>query len=379
MHIASQSTSKFVRIGILGFLVFLLVACSLGGSTRSARTASTTPTTAASKQTPAQMAGQLTRFSLPPNSEPVSITRGPDGNLWFTNDGLIPARTPGGIGRITPKGKVTLFSSSTPEDTLGGIVSGPDGNLWFIGSTQIGRITPAGKITEFLSDPAVGPNAYLQGITVGPDGNLWFTFYIYDKGGWIGHITPSGTVVDFQLPLSSGYPSGITTGPDGNLWFTIDGMGTDGIGRFTRGGVFTEFPLSTSGNAVSDIISGPDDNLWFTDPNGHKIGRITPDGTVTEFALPRPGSTPMGITGGADGNLWFTELQIKSNGDITGNQTIGNEIGRITPGGIIAEFPLPNIYDSGPGEMTTGPDGNLWFIFGVYGGGDWIGRFTTGT
>src|SRR5260370_26705818 len=37
-----------------------------------------------------------------------------------------------------------------------------------------------------------------------------------------------------------------------------------------------------------------------------------------------------------------------------------NNIGRITTAGMITEFPVPTA-GSAPRDMTTGPDGNLWF------------------
>src|SRR5437588_12466639 len=65
----------------------------------------------------------------------VSITKGPDGNLWFTTGGTQK------IGRITPSGAVSLFfvGVQTADITVG-----PDGNLWFTtgGAQDIGRITP---------------------------------------------------------------------------------------------------------------------------------------------------------------------------------------------------------------------------------------------
>src|SRR5690349_17248812 len=67
----------------------------------------------------------------------------------------------------------------------------------------------------------------------------------------------------------------------------------------------------------------------------------------TEFTTGlSPGSQPILITSGPDGNLWFTEQGV-------------NKIGRITPAGVITEFPLAA--SSGPSGITTGPDGNLWF------------------
>jgi virginiamycin B lyase len=86
-------------------------------------------------------------------------------------------------------------------------------------------------------------------------------------------------------------------------------------------------------------------------------------GVITEFPLPTPTSPtatslPSDITSGPDGNLWFTEQD-------------GNQIGRITPQGVITEFPLP-IPNSSPHGITSGPDGNLWFTEAA----EKIGRIT---
>jgi hypothetical protein len=53
------------------------------------------------------------------------------------------------------------------------------------------------------------------------------------------------------------------------------------------------------------------------------------------------------ITAGPDGNMWFTEPGL-------------NRIGRITPRGRISQYPLPSA-DSQPAGIAAGPDGNLWF------------------
>jgi virginiamycin B lyase len=73
----------------------------------------------------------VTEFSIPtPNSNLYGITRGPDGNLWFTEQRGPGGRLGGAIGRITPSGVVTVFSlGSITQPNL--ITAGPDGNLWF--------------------------------------------------------------------------------------------------------------------------------------------------------------------------------------------------------------------------------------------------------
>src|SRR5205807_2021894 len=57
-------------------------------------------------------------------------------------------------------------------------------------------------------------------------------------------------------------------------------------------------------------------NLWFTEDNTNKIGRITPAGIITEFPIPTDPkgnrNSPGGITSGPDGNLWFTQTKDSS-------------------------------------------------------------------
>jgi hypothetical protein len=119
------------------------------------------------------------------------------------------------------------------------------------------------------------------------------------------------------------------------------------------------FALPDPASQPAGIAAGSDGNLWFTEYGAGRIGRITPAGAIAEFPL-APGAKPAGIAAGPDGNLWFTERG-------------ADRIGKITPAGRITEFPLPDI-DSRPDEITVGPDGNLWFS---HEGANRIGRITT--
>jgi hypothetical protein len=129
---------------------------------------------------------------------------------------------------------------------------GPDGNLWFSeqgsfaldSGGQIGQITPAGAVTEFPLAPGYGVGN-TSALTVGPDKDLYFTLssgYLSEPltgtgtpaAFSIGRITTSGNVIEFTgtVPLSSASPSAFapTVGSDGNLWFP-DGSN---IGRLDR-------------------------------------------------------------------------------------------------------------------------------------------------
>ncbi len=89
-----------------------------------------------------------------------------------------------------------------------------------------------------------------------------------------------------------------------------------------------------------------DGNLWFTEYFGNNIGKITPSGVITEFPIPTASSYPYGIASGPDGNLWFTEYS-------------ANKIGRITTAGAIRESGSKG--GVGPISIAAGPDGNIWF------------------
>ena len=90
-------------------------------------------------------------FETPqPSSCAASITKGPDGAFWLGQLVLSGDR----IGRLTT---AAVFSNEYAIPRGGGseplgITTGPDGNLWFTeyAAFHIGQLTPAGAFTEFL-------------------------------------------------------------------------------------------------------------------------------------------------------------------------------------------------------------------------------------
>jgi uncharacterized repeat protein (TIGR01451 family) len=294
----------------------------------------------------------VSEFPIPTTgSNPLGITSGPDGNLWFTEDSISPSQ----IAEINP---TTHVVSEFPTPTKGGgpfsIAAGRDGNLWFTEGVgdKIGQINPTTHaIAEFLV-PTSG--SFPLEITSGPDGNLWFT---ENSGNQIGQINPATHAVsEFPIPTKNSNPSGITSGPNSNLWFTEQtGNNIGEINPSTH--AIKEFPIPTANSQPTQITVGPNGNLWFTEVASNKIGQINPStGAVEEFAVPTSGpggshTQPDGITAGPDGNLWFTFL-------------VGGFLGEISPSThAIAEYPftLP-VTAGGQGAITTGPDGNLWFV-----------------
>ena len=213
------------------------------------RTPRSTRCSAVRKVTPA---GAITEYAAALGTEPLDLTKGPDGNLWFT-DGGTPA-----IGRITPSGTISTFTTglNAGSDPIE-IAAGSDGSLWFTdqGSTPaLGRITTTGTITEYSAGLQVGSKPV--GPAAGPDGNLWFTTYGSATPG-VGRITPGGGITEYSSGLGAGSaPSGgAVAGPDGNMWFADDGT-THAIGQIVLG---SESPsvAEVGGSGPSSGGSGP--------------------------------------------------------------------------------------------------------------------------
>jgi streptogramin lyase len=54
------------------------------------------------------------------------------------------------IGRISPSGTITEYPLLHPDSQPEGLLAGPDGTLWFLeqGGKRVGHIRPSGSITE---------------------------------------------------------------------------------------------------------------------------------------------------------------------------------------------------------------------------------------
>ena len=206
------------------------------------------------------------------------------------------------IGRIDPVTKqITEFKTGlTANSQPVGITSGPDGALWFAESNTdlIGRIDPVtDQITEFGSG-IIPHNSAPTGITVGPDNNLWFTELgsEVNPAGGLGRITVQGANTQFTRGLTpASGPAGITSGPNGSLYFTEQNSGF--IGQITTQGVITEFNQNPPTDGPADITQGPDSNLWFTELTGAHVDRITTDRVAHPVPVEHERHHPVGEPG----------------------------------------------------------------------------------
>lgn len=175
--------------------------------------------------------GALSLFTIHPNRwAPQEIVDGPDRDLWFTaplggaegSRSIFPsthagaARVPlrDSIGRITPSGQFRLFPLPRTQSLPQGIAAGHDGNIWYTIPTGIGRMTPRGHVTLFRTPGIPGR------ITTARNGDLWFTDTTKPS---IGRITPKGEITTYKLPRAFGMPVGIALARGGSVWFTLAG------------------------------------------------------------------------------------------------------------------------------------------------------------
>ncbi len=195
-------------------------------------------------------------------------------------------------------------------------------------------------ITEYRAGLPTDANAYVHPdqIVAGPDGNLWFTGRERRRPNQPG----DGRHQDFSTGPATGRrhnvasPSAPTRTCGSASRPALPSVGSPPLGS-------SRYSRRASAPAPYAITSGADGNLWFTEsgsPSGY-IGRITPAGVVTEFPAPLAAGA-LGIVAGPDGNVWYLG---------------SGSVGRVTPAGVVTTFPTPG---EGGARITVGPDGALW-------------------
>lgn len=399
----SASSSLWPLLVGVGILASLFVGQAAAAPSSSDATKSFTSTqhpggTHHSKRPSAPFKFKHFRKGLHRTSLITEVIPGPDGNMWFLDNGTIPA-----IGRISLKGKITEFSDGlrrpTPcKDSLNGepslcdepqhIAVGSDGNMWFTYKGGLGRITPEGVITEFSAGLVEG--ALPGDITAGPDGNMWFTDEAH--GPSIGRITPSGQITEFYsereaLERESALEQGLSIRPHPQTYYnpqpnqiaSANGFIWAlpfGLAKITPGGTMTLYhadpkppppngsdevgiPGLRQNNTLGAIAAGLDGNISFLDiQSPTTIGTITASGAISEFDAGPPSRAESFDTGAAlateqNGTVWFSET--------------GGGLGRYTPGN------GKRVFSKGVdvSEIAIGRDRHIWYC-----GDDKAGRIS---
>ena len=160
--------------------------------------------------------GTVTTFSHRGVDTPLAIVPAPDQALWFITPRLGREGGDGAIWRITTAGTIQLMF----DDGISGkviaplsLTVGPDGALWYVDDGWIGRITTSGRGRIF--DGKVG--AAGGSIVSGSDGALWFVDNGYDaRRTAIVRMTTDGHARRYAVKSVAD----LTPGPDRAIWFT---------------------------------------------------------------------------------------------------------------------------------------------------------------
>jgi streptogramin lyase len=159
---------------------------------------------------------------IPSGYVALSMTRGPDGNIWFTDKAPGPASNypgPGNVGEVNP---TTHAVQEFPVNFFpNGITPGPDGNLWFT-SQLSGVVASINPTSHAIATYPLASGAPTTGIASGPGNDVSF-----GQGATVGAIDTTTHIVLYAFPAGNSFPAGFTTGPGGNPWF-INSFGATG-------------------------------------------------------------------------------------------------------------------------------------------------------
>lgn len=290
---------------------------------------------------------------------PLSLTFGPDGNIWWTTTRLAPRIK---IGRINvTQMPVTLQEFDVPTSFVGDashITRGPDGNLWLAEApgNRIWRVTPD---LVFRSFPiGSGTGAELADIVTGPDGNLWFGDSVPSPRRVLRFIPPRAASLRVTAPttVTAGVPFMVTvTAIDATNNTDSTAYAYRGTVRFTSSDLSAVLPASYTFTATDRGVhsftvtlrtaGAPSFSVEDTVVSTIKSIRST----ISEFPLPLPSTAePTKIIKDRNGKLWITEPGAA-------------RVLQLSTSGIVERtFNLPLATASDPEAIVEGPDGDLW-------------------
>jgi streptogramin lyase len=223
------------------------------------------------------------------------------GNLWFTNAGTpaIEEHAP------WPSTDHTTFPLGAQVDGLNGLALGADGNFWFTSTftSQVGRMTPQGTATLFSTpSDSSGP----RWIVAGPDGNLWFNEFDIPK---LGKITTAGVATEFSSP----FRVGSLTQDGQRLWGASANAAEAELLRATTAG-------SAAGIVVPDhpswVSVAPDGVIWYATgySNPQQIYSWQPSTGAWRAYQPAVAGPPLVIDASALGSVWYAGVRAPANG-----------------------------------------------------------------
>ncbi len=214
-----------------------------------------------------------------------SITAGSNGDLWFATHSV----PDGYVGEINPSTDAISSFALPCEISLNpmSITSGPDGNVWMTSdSNVVAMINPSTDAISEFTIPTAGADP--SGITAGPDGNLWFA---ESGGGKVASINPTtDAITEYPVPYTGADAYAITAGPDGNIWFSDPGTNAIGVAALTTS------QLTVTTQRPASVTAGSGFGLTVEAENSSGNLLSTFNGTVTVALATNPSGVTLGGT-----------------------------------------------------------------------------------
>ncbi len=264
------------------------------------------------------------RFSLSGDGGPATaadafpcwLALGPDGSLYFTDDGDGRSNGSKRLRRVSPTGVISTVAGTGVAGFTGdggpataaqlrsasGVAVDAGGNIFISESfgQRVRKVDPSGKITTYAGTGSAGalgdggPAVSAQfnfpyGMTVDSIGNL----YIVDRNNFkIRKVSiPPGPALRTDGPLFTSF--GGKAGFSSNTYVEIYGQNFSPVQRLWGGADFSGVNAPTSLDGVSVTVNGKPAFVYFISPN--QININTPEDTATGSVLVQV-KTPLGLS-----------------------------------------------------------------------------------
>ncbi len=295
------------------------------------------------------------------------LTTAGDGSVWMTAEAGTGSTAQPEILRLDPATGLTTVAASLPAGTDPiGLTKGPDGSIWMIsaradGTGLVTDFGPNGTLTEGLPD---APTSF----AFGADGDLYATAQHTNadgsQNGEILRLDPATIrVTTFTLTDSGKSLGSMTLGPDGNVWFAE--QDAEEFGHIAPDGTIATMALpSQVGSGV--LAPGAASYVLFARTSLGLVYGIGADGTAALLS-DMTDLDPQEYVAGANGSVWFTSWGVQSGIgklDTSGNtQAYGGNV-NIYDGGlpdVTHSYSFNGEYPNSPAGLTSDNQGGCWY------------------
>ena len=197
-----------------------------------------------------------------PTGQPTQITTGPDGGVWFVQNGSSANKE---FGRIAPDGTITEFDTPGAQAVTALTTAG--NSIWLGFNDGVIKVDPANPNAGVATPSGAKITGGPLDMATDRDGNVW----VVDTDGLVKVTTAAAPTFD-NFTVGAGGRE-IALGGDGRMWWAD--FGGSAIQATTTAGVTTKVTDTTA--APQGIAAGPGTQMAFGAPN-NLLGRVGPAG-----------------------------------------------------------------------------------------------------